>query len=235
MYSVWVNAFAIIAGGLLGLLIRGGIPERFEGIIEHALALCVLVIGVSGAMQTQDMMLVIVCLVLGSILGEALRIEAGLEWLGARAQQRFAKGDGLFAQGFINATLLFCVGAMAVVGSLEAGLSGKADTLLAKSALDGVSSIIFASTMGPGVLLSALPVLIYQGAIALGAGSISALLSPDVIREMSAVGSMLIIGLGLNMLGVMKSRVKVGNMLPAMLLPALYIPVMHFAQQLMNR
>lgn len=227
MYGVIVNSAVVIVGGLIGLMLRGGISKRFEGIIEHALALCVLLIGVSGAMKTQDMMLVIACLILGSIAGEALRIEDGLTWLGERAQARFSKGgDSRFAQGFIAATLLFCVGAMAVVGSLEAGLSGKADTLLAKSALDGVSSIIFASSLGAGVMLSAVPLLIYQGGIALLAGVIAPLLSDGVIREMGAVGSVMIIGLSLNMLGIMKVRIRVGNMLPAMLLPPVYMAVM---------
>ncbi len=230
MYGLIVNSAVVVIGGLIGLLLRGGISKRFEGIIEHALALCVLLIGVSGALQTKDMMLVIVCLILGSLLGEALRIEDGLSWLGEKAQARFAQGgDSRFAQGFITATLLFCVGAMAVVGSLEAGLTGKADTLLAKSALDGVASIIFASSLGAGVMLSSVPLLVYQGGIALLAGLIAPLLSDAVIREMGAVGSMMIIGLSLNMLGIMKDRVRVGNMLPAMLLPPVYMMLMRMS------
>ena len=226
MYGVMVNSLAVIAGGAVGLFLRGGIAQRFSQIIEHALALCVLLIGLVGALKADDIMLVIVCLVLGSIAGEALRIEDGLTWLGTKAQQKFAKGDNTFAQGFIASTLLFCVGAMAVVGSLEAGLLGKADTLLAKSALDGVSSIIFASSLGAGVMLSSVSLLIYQGTIALAAGLVAPLLPPEVIGEMSVVGSMLIVGLALNMLGATKERIKVGNMLPAMLLPPIYMQIM---------
>ena len=232
MYGVIVNSVAVIAGGGLGLLLRGGVAKRFESIITHALALCVLLIGISGAIKTSDIMLVIVCLIVGSVLGEALRIEDGLSWLGTQAQQRFSKGDdSRFAQGFISSTLLFCVGAMAVVGSLEAGLSGKADTLLAKSALDGVSSIIFASSLGAGVMLSSVPLLIYQGGIALLAGVIAPFLSAPVIAEMSAVGSVMIIGLSLNMLGLMPERIRVGNMLPAMLLPPLYMQIISLIAQ----
>lgn len=225
MYGILANPLAIVVGGLIGLLLRGGISERFKGIVTNSLALCVMLIGIMGAIKTQDMMLVIVCLVLGSLLGEAFNIESRLEKLGELAQRKFSKkDDSSFAQGFVSATLLFCVGAMAVVGSLEAGLTGNGSTLLAKSALDGVSSIIFASSLGPGVILSALPILLYQGGIALLANSIHSFLSPNVINEMSAVGSLLILALGLNMLGVMnKNRIKVGNMLPSLFLPLLYI------------
>ncbi len=234
MYGVWVNALAIAVGGALGLLLRGGISERFKQVVSQALGLCVLIIGISGAIKTQDMLLVIVCLILGTLLGEALKIETGLERLGELAQKRFAKGDSRFAEGFVSATLLFCVGAMAVVGSLQAGLTGDGSTLVAKSALDGVTSVIFASSLGPGVLLSAAPILVYQGAIALLAGSVQGLLSPEVIGEMAAVGSMLIVGLGINMLGLGNQRMKVGNMLPAMLLPIAYIPMMNWVQSLMK-
>ena len=136
-----------------------------------------------------------------------------------------AKGDTGFASGFVSASLLFCVGAMAVVGSLEAGLLNKPDTLLAKSALDGVFSIILASTYGPGVIFSAVPILIYQGGIALLSGVLSPLLTDSLINEMSAVGSLLIIGIGINSMECLKDRIRVGNMLPAILIPCVYLPV----------
>ncbi len=234
MYSIWVNTFAIVVGGLIGTLLRGGIPVRLRETINVGVALCVLMIGISGAIKTENMMLVIICVVAGGALGEAIRIEAGLERLGEWAQRRFARGDNTFAQGFVSATLLFCVGAMAVVGSLEAGLTGKGDTLMAKSMLDGVTAIIFASSMGPGVILSALPILVYQGSIALLSGSVGGYLSSEVINEMSAVGSVMIVGLGLNMLGVMKERIRVGNMLPAMLLPIAYFPIYGWIAGLFN-
>ena len=207
---------------------------RLRETINVGVALCVLMIGISGAIKTENMMLVIICVVAGGALGEAIRIEAGLERLGEWAQRRFARGDNTFAQGFVSATLLFCVGAMAVVGSLEAGLTGKGDTLMAKSMLDGVTAIIFASSMGPGVILSALPILVYQGSIALLSGSVGGYLSSEVINEMSAVGSVMIVGLGLNMLGVMKERIRVGNMLPAMLLPIAYFPIYGWIAGLFN-
>lgn len=223
MLGVWVNSIAVILGGLVGTWLRGGIPDKYRNSINMGLALCVLVIGISGAITTQNMMLVILSIVIGTALGEAIGIENHLDRAGTWAQNRFAKNDSGFSQGFINATLLFCIGSMAVVGSLEAGLQNKPDTLLAKSALDGVSAIIFASSMGPGVILSVVPLTIYQGGIALLASFLGNFLPDAAILEMSATGSVMIIGLGVNMLGIMKDRIRVGNMLPALLIPAIYI------------
>lgn len=223
MLGVWVNSIAVILGGLAGTWLRGGIPDKYKNSINMGLALCVLVIGISGAITTGNMMLVILSIVIGTAAGEAIGIEHHLDRLGLWAQDRFAKNDSGFSQGFINATLLFCIGSMAVVGSMEAGLQNKPDTLLAKSALDGVSAIIFASSMGPGVILSVVPLTVYQGGIALLASLLGNFLPEAAILEMSATGSIMIIGLGLNMLGVMKERIRVGNMLPAMLVPAIYI------------
>lgn len=225
MLGVWVNFATVVAGGLVGTLLRGGIKEKYRRTINAGLALCVMLIGMSGALKTENTLLVIVSIVVGTVLGELLHIEDGLEHFGDWAQSRFAKGDTGFATGFVNATLLFCVGAMAVVGSLEAGLSGKADTLLAKATLDGVSAIIFASTFGIGVVFSAIPLTLYQGGIALLAGVLAPYLTDELIREMSAVGSILIIALSINMLELTKERIRVGNMLPAILVPCVYIPL----------
>lgn len=223
MLGLWVNAATIILGALVGSRLRGGIPEKYKDTIGYALALCVLTIGIQGAIQTENMMLVIVSAVVGSLIGEALRLEARLDSLGAWVQKRLAKDDDGFSQGFISATLLYCVGSMAVVGSIEAGLQNKPDTLLAKAVLDGVSALILSSSMGMGVALSALPLLAYQGAIALLAMLLGNFLPAEAIAEVSATGSLLIIGLGFNMLGFSKARIRVGNMLPAILIPAVYL------------
>jgi len=226
MYGVLVNAAAVLVGGLLGLLLRGGISVRFRNIVSQGLALCVTLIGIMNAIKTQDLMCVIVSIVLGAVLGEALKIEQHLDHLGEIAQKKFTSGgDSRFSEGFVTATLLYCVGAMAVVGSMQAGLTGDASTLLAKSALDGVSSVIFASAMGPGVILSLVPLTIYQGGIALAAHIVGPVLSGAVINEMSAVGGLLIVALGLNMLEAAKTRVRVANLLPAIFLPIAYLPL----------
>ena len=223
MLGLWVNAATIILGALVGSRLRGGIPEKYKDTIGYALALCVLTIGIQGAIQTENMMLMIISAVVGSLIGEALRLEDRLDSLGAWVQKRLAKDDDGFSQGFISATLLYCVGSMAVVGSIEAGLQNKPDTLLAKAVLDGVSALILSSSMGMGVALSALPLLAYQGAIALLAMLLGNLLPAEAIAEVSATGSLLIIGLGFNMLGFSKARICVGNMLPAILIPAVYL------------
>ena len=223
MLGLWVNAATIILGALVGSRLRGGIPEKYKDTIGYALAMCVLTIGIQGAIQTENMMLVIVSAVVGSLIGEALRLEDRLDSLGAWVQKRLAKDDDGFSQGFISATLLYCVGSMAVVGSIEAGLQNKPDTLLAKAVLDGVSALILSSSMGMGVALSALPLLTYQGAIALLAMLLGNFLPAEAIAEVSATGSLLIIGLGFNMLGFSKARIRVGNMLPAILIPAVYL------------
>lgn len=234
MYGVLVNAAAVLVGGLVGLLLRGGISERFRNIVSQGLALCVLLIGVMNAVKTADMMCVIVSIVLGALMGEALKIEQRLDHVGEIAQKRFSgEGDGRFSEGFVTATLLYCVGAMAVVGSMQAGLTGDGSTLLAKSALDGVSSVIFASAMGPGVILSLVPLTIYQGGIALAARVVGPVLSDAVINEMSAVGGLLIVALGLNMLGATKIRVRVANLLPAIFLPVAYLPLYQWIGRLL--
>lgn len=225
MVGVIINVAAVLAGGTLGLLLGGRVPQRLRETIMQGLALCILLIGAQGALETANVLAVIVCMVAGGLLGEALDIEKRLESLGALAERKFAHSgqNGRFAQGFITASLLFCVGAMAVVGSLNAGLTGDNSTLIAKAALDLVTAVFFAAALGPGVLLSAAAVLVYQGAIALMAGWLAPVLTDAIVTEMSAVGGLLIMGLSFNMLGM--AKIRVGNLLPAIFLPILYFPI----------
>ena len=225
MVGVIINVAAVLAGGTLGLLLGGRVPQRLRETIMQGLALCILLIGAQGALETANVLAVIVCMVAGGLLGEALDIEKRLESLGALAERKFAHGgqNGRFAQGFITARLLFCVGAMAVVGSLNAGLTGDNSTLIAKAALDLVTAVFFAAALGPGVLLAAAAVLVYQGAIALMAGWLAPVLTDAIVTEMSAVGGLLIMGLSFNMLGM--AKIRVGNLLPAIFLPILYFPI----------
>jgi uncharacterized membrane protein YqgA involved in biofilm formation len=230
-----VNVAAVVIGGACGLIVKKGLPERFKSTIMQALGLAVIIVGISGALQgiysvTEQGKLdrnyitgMILSLVVGSILGEFLKIEDNLDRLGNWFQNRFAKGESNFARGFVTASLVYCVGAMAIVGSLEDGLYGKADILVAKSMLDGISAIIFAATLGMGVLLSAVPVLLYQGGITLLAGILKPILSDVVVSQMSLVGSVLILAIGFNMLEM--KRFKVGNMLPAIFVPLVYAAV----------
>lgn len=219
MLGTIVNTAAVIVGALLGLLLKKGLPERFQDVIMKGLALCVLLIGISGALKGQNTLIAILSIVIGSIIGEWIDIDRRLNRLGQLIEARFAKGGGeqTVARAFVTSSLLFCVGAMAIVGSLQSGLSGNHEMIFTKSMLDGVASVIFASSLGYGVLFSAAAVFVYQGAIVLLAQWVAPLLSDVVIAEMTCTGSLLIIALGLNMLGV--TKMKVANYLPALLIP----------------
>ncbi len=217
MIGTIVNTLAAVVGGLLGSLLKRGIPERFADLVQKGLALCVLYIGVKGSLAGTNTLVTILSLVLGAILGELLNIDGGIERLGAWAQSKLSKGGSRIGEGFVTASLLFCVGSMSVVGSLQSGLTGNHETIFTKSMLDFVSAIILASSLGLGVCLSGAFVLVYQGAIVLLARWAAPILSDYVVAEMSCAGSLLIIALGLNMLGV--TKLKVGNLLPAMFLP----------------
>lgn len=224
MIGTLINVVAILLGVAVGLLLRRGIPDRMRNTVMQGLGLCVVLIGVSGALKTADTLCVIVSIVIGGLLGSAVNIEKRLDDLGKLAERRFAKDGGSgFSTAFVTASLVYCVGAMAIVGAMDSGLRGDHSTLIAKAALDGVSAIFFASTLGPGVAMSALAVLVYQGAIALLATWISPLLTQPIINEMSAVGGLLIIGIGLNM--IYDKHISVGNLLPAIFVPMAYLHI----------
>jgi uncharacterized membrane protein YqgA involved in biofilm formation len=223
-----VNTLAIIVGSLLGIVFRGSIPNKYQVTIMQAISLAVILIGLKMAFKTDAILLVIFSLVIGSILGEFLRIEERLENLGKRLETKFAKAGNGIAKGFVVASLVYCVGSMAIVGSMESGLTGNHQTLFAKSALDGLSSIIFASSFGIGVLFSSISVFVYQGVITLTASLMKPFLIPPVINQMSGVGGLLIMAIGFNLLEI--KTIKVGNMLPAIFLPLIY----YMLKQLVN-
>ncbi len=220
MLGTFVNCLAILAGSILGLLFKNGIPEKYNNTIMQTVSLCVILVGLKTALGCDDLIVVIVSMALGAIIGEMIGIENLLERLGKVLEDRFAKEGSSFSTGFVTASLLYCVGSMAIVGSLESGLLGKHDTLFAKSCLDGITAIILTSSLGIGVAFSLVPVLIYQGSITLAAGVLQPLLVPAVISQMSGAGGLLILGLGVNML--LKQKIKVGNMLPAVFIPLVY-------------
>ena len=220
MVATLVNCGVIIVGCIIGLFIKGGIPERFNKIIMNGLALCAMFIGFSGALEGNNTITTIVSMAVGALIGELINIDKWLNKLGETIQKKLDKGNGKesrIAEGFVNASLLFCVGAMSIVGALQAGLAGNYDTIYAKTVLDGVSSIIFSASMGIGVIFSSVTVLLYQGGITLCASFLSGILSQAVIAEMTAVGSLMIVGLGLNLLEV--TDIKIANLLPGILVP----------------
>ncbi len=220
MLGTIVNCLTIIAGSLLGLCFKNGIPEKYNQTVMHAVALSVVLIGIKMALDCDDILIIIISLAIGSLIGEWVGIEAYLERLAQFLGNKFSKNSGTFSTGFVTASLLFCVGSMAVVGSLESGFTNQHDTLFAKSTLDGIASIILSSSFGIGVMFAAIPVLIYQGVITLLAGVLKPYLIPVVISQMSASGGLLIVAIGLNMLR--EKKIKVGNMLPAIFIPLIY-------------
>jgi len=223
MLGTIVNALAIVAGGIVGLLLKKGLPERISSAIMGGVGLAVLYIGIDGALAGENTLVAVLSIVVGAAIGALINIDKGLNLLGEKAQAAFKKDgtDSTFAEGFVSASLLFCVGAMAVVGSLQSGLVGDHSTLFAKSLLDGISAMIFASTLGAGVLLSAVAVFLYQGAITMLSSLLAPVLSDAVVAEMTCVGSLLIIGIGLNMLNI--TKLKLANYLPAIFLPILFL------------
>jgi len=217
-----VNASAIVVGSCLGLKAGHLLSERVRGTIMAGLGLAVLLIGAQLALKSKEPMIIIGSLIGGGLIGELVGIEARLESFGALLQRRF-KGSGKIAEGFVTASLLYCVGAMAIMGALQDGLGHSPEILYAKAALDGIASVALASTLGAGVLFSAAPLFLYQGSITLGATAAQQLLTPAVVQEMNAVGGLLICAIGLDLLGL--KRLPVGNLLPAVFLA---VPLVQF-------
>lgn len=213
MTGTFVNITAIVTGAVMGVTLKKAIPERVGHTIVQGLALSTMVIGLQMALTTKYVLIDVSSLVLGGFTGELLRLEDRLNSIGNWLEKRIGPGQGDFARGFVTTSLVYCVGAMAIVGSIQDGLMGKPATLFVKSLLDGVTAIFFASTMGIGVAFSAIPVFVYQGVITLLAQYVQGILTPPVITEMTATGGVLIFGIGIKILEI--KEIKVGNLLPA--------------------
>ncbi|MCT8977109.1 DUF554 domain-containing protein [Clostridium sp. CX1] len=220
MLGTIANFSAIIIGSIIGILFKNGIPEKISNTIMQGLGLCVIFIGVTGAIKGNNILLIIISIVVGGFIGELVDLDNMIQKLGDKIENKF-KGKGVkVSEGFVTASLLFCVGSMAIVGALESGLEGNHKILYAKSMLDGVSSIIFASSLGIGVIFSSISVLIYQGAITIAASLLKGVLIQSVVNEMTAIGSILIIGIGFNILNI--TKIKAANLLPAVFIPIIY-------------
>ncbi len=229
MEGLWgtiVNVLAVLVGGGIGLLLNKGVPEKLAAALMTGVGFCVLYIGIDGCLDGENTLVAILSLVLGAVVGTLLDLDAKLQRLGERVEARFSRkggSRGRLAQGFVSASLLFCVGTMAIVGSLQSGLQGNHETLYLKSVLDLISAVVFAASLGAGVLFSSATVLVYQGTITLLAQLVAPYLGDAVIAEMNCVGSLLIIGLALNLLKV--SDIKIANFVPAVLFPILLCPL----------
>jgi uncharacterized membrane protein YqgA involved in biofilm formation len=217
--GVLVNAGAILLGGIAGTFLRRGFPERLNKTLMQGLGLCVLYVGITGALAGEQVLVAVLSIVLGAVLGEWLDLDRRLNRLGDFLQGLLNPGpsQGSFAEGFINATLFTCVGAMAIVGSLQSGLSGNHETLLAKALIDGIVMVVMASTLGIGVSLAAVSVFLYESLLTLSARAVAGYLTTPVINEMNCVGSLLIVAIALNMLQL--TNIKVANLIPAAIMP----------------
>lgn len=221
MLGAVINAALVLTGAIIGLFLKKGVPEKISDPIMKGLGLCVTYIGISGALKGRNTVVLIISMVLGTVVGTLLDLDGKVNKIGDKLQQRFGGKDkkSSVSEGFVTATVLFCSGAMAIVGPLESGLAGNHATQITKGLIDFVCAIIFASAMGFGVSFSSLSVLAYQGAFTLLAVWIAPLLSDYAVAEMTCAGSVLLIGLSLNMLGL--TKLKIMNYVPAIFFPIL--------------
>ena len=217
MLGVIINVCTVILGACIGLLFKKGIPERVSSAAMTGLGACTLFIGISGSLCGENVLILIASVVLGAIVGTLLNIDGAINRLAGAVEAKFKKSEGnvSLAEGLVSATLLFCVGSMTVTGSIQAGLTGDNSVLITKAMLDLVSSMMLASSLGVGVLLSAVSVLVIQGGLVLLAGLIAPLMTASAINEMTCAGSLLIIMIGTNLMGI--TKIKVADFLPAIL------------------
>lgn len=230
MTGTLVNAAAVAAGGCVGLLLKQGVRGEYQDSINKALGVAVLVLGINGvissmftvgadgALSSSGELLLVVSLVVGVLVGEILRIDDRLNGLSGIVEQKLHLSG--FAQSFVNGTLIYCVGAMAIIGALNDGLRGDASVLYIKSLLDGISSVVLGATLGPGVIFAAVPVLVYQGAITLLAGALEPFLAGELLGQICGVGYCLVMCIGINFLGM--TKIKTANLLPALLVPVVW-------------
>ncbi|HDP24195.1 MAG TPA: DUF554 domain-containing protein [Deltaproteobacteria bacterium] len=220
MLGTTVNTISVLAGSALGIFAGKRITEELKDILMQALGLAVVVIGLQMALSAQNLIPYVVCLLLGGITGEVLGIEQGLSRFAEWLKSRFNQGSTTFVQGFVTATVLYLTGAMMIVGCIQDGTVGDSSTLVLKSLLDGVASLVLASTLGIGVAFSALPVFVVQGSLTLLSAKLLFLQNPDVLASVTSTGGMMILGIGINLLKL--TQIRVGNFTPGLIYAILY-------------
>ncbi len=228
MIGVLVNTLTVLTGSTLGLLLKNRVPEKITKAAMIAIGLCTLYIGVAGALEGSKTIVLIISMVFGTAVGTLLNIEGRLNRFGDRIGSKLKQDTGKtsVAEGFVTGSLLFCIGAMTIVGSLNSGLTGDNELIFTKSVMDLISSFILAGTLGIGVLFAAAFVLVFQGALVLGAGLLQGVLTDmAMVAEITCAGSVMIIGLGLNLIGV--TKLKIADMLPALL----FVPLVYWGAQ----
>lgn len=216
-----VNGIAVLGGGLIGIIVKKGIPDRLDRSLTQGLGLCVVFVGISGALKGERVIISILAMVIGTLLGEWINIDRQLTRAGYYLQSRLVRGssDSTFAESFVSCTIFVCVGAMAIVGSMQSGISGNNEILYAKSLIDFVSTIVMTAALGPGAAFASVVVFAYEALLTLSASAVSIYLTTAVVNEMTCVGSLIIMAIGLNMLKV--TEIKVANFLIAPFLPIL--------------
>ena len=234
MLGVLANSGAVLIGGIIGMLFGNRISSKYTDALMIALGLATMGMGVASAVGTSDVLCIIICCALGTVLGELMRIDDGINALGRMAETKFGGGGraGGFTSAFVSCTILFCVGSMAVMGSVEAGINGDNSILFAKAVLDLIAALAFGAGMGLGAAMSFACVLIVEGGLTLLAGALAPLLTDAIVTEMSAVGGVLLIGLAINLLNLRPQPIKIANMLPAVFLPAAYVPIYNWITSL---
>ena len=234
MLGVIVNTLTVIVGSTVGLLAKKAIPNDWSGFIVSGMGFVTMYIGISGAFSGQNTLIAVISMAVGSLIGIAIDIDARVNRGVAKLESKFAgkKDDGgaSFTEGFVTASMLFCVGAMTIVGSLQAGLIGDNTMLFTKATMDGISSIFFAASLGVGVLASAAFVFVFQGGIVLLAQFIEPFLGDMVVAEMTCVGSLILMGMALNLVGA--TKLKIMNYLPAIFMPIILVPIFELVEGL---
>lgn len=225
MFGTVINSAAIVAASVLGLLLRKGIPDQMSKTLLEGVGLVTVLVGIQMGTKADSVPVVLVSLVLGIVIGEWLQIQDALERFGSRLEKKLSPEGGQFGHAFINSSLLFCTGAMAIMGPLENGLTGHFDILLVKSLLDGIYALIFATATGIGVMFSSIPVFLYQGSISLLAGVLKPYLTPVMLNNLTSLGGFLILGIGLNILKL--TNIKIANLLPGILLLPLLMSIIN--------
>lgn len=234
MLGVLVNVISVVLGSLLGLLFKKGIPERVSTAVMSGLGFCILFIGISQSLCGENVLILIAAIVLGVITGTLLNIDGTVNALANKVEEHFSKGEKKIsvAEGFVTATLLFCIGSMTVTGSLQAGLSGDNTVLFTKATIDMVSAMMLSASLGAGVMLSSVSVLVIQGGIVLLSGLVSPFMSPSAINEMTCAGSLVIMMIGTNMIGF--TKIKVADFLPAIIYAPLIYNIVLLVQRLIK-
>lgn len=226
LLGVTVNAMAIVLGALLGARIGGAIPERHSELVMSGIKMIILSLGISFAIKTEHILVVIISIVVGALIGESINIDARMKRFSDRMTGRFQSGAGgsSFSTAFVTASLVFCVGSMAILAGLESGMEGRHTIHFTKGIIDGIAALFFASTLGVGVAASGVAVFIYQGLITVFASFVAPFVTTEIITEVSATGGIMLMALAFSMLNLIK--VKVANMTPALIFPVLMLLMM---------